>query len=318
MAAGGAFARYLEAKRTVDDRALNRQVWQALANALAPTAPERPLEVLEVGAGTGAMFRRTLEWGLLQHARYTAVDSSRKNIASGLDSLGVWGRENGYSVQRSGDELWFLRGEALRVQLRMVAADFYDFQDIAPQSAAAGGGGWSLLIAHAFMDLVDLARALPRLLAALCTGGLFYFPITFDGLTTLEPPVDPVLDELILALYHRSMDERLVSGAPSGDSRTGRRLFAALRKHGGQVLAAGSSDWVVFPGPDGYPHQEGQFLHFIIETIANALHGHPQLLQYDLDRWVTARQAQITRRELVYIAHQLDIFGRKTGSGHTA
>ena len=46
------FTRYLASKRTVDDRALNRQVWQTLTDAVAgELAPDRPLRVLEVGAG---------------------------------------------------------------------------------------------------------------------------------------------------------------------------------------------------------------------------------------------------------------------------
>ena len=46
------FTRYLASKRTVDDRALNRQVWQTLADAVvAELPPDRPLRVLEVGAG---------------------------------------------------------------------------------------------------------------------------------------------------------------------------------------------------------------------------------------------------------------------------
>ena len=79
------------------------------------------------------------------------------------------------------------------------------------------------------------------------------FSLNFDGATILEPPIDPDLDALIEALYHRTMDTRRCRGRPSGSSRTGRRLFGHLKEAGARLIAAGSSDWVVFPGPDGYP-----------------------------------------------------------------
>ncbi|MGQ0601957.1 MAG: hypothetical protein ACT4QE_09710, partial [Anaerolineales bacterium] len=53
------FERYLTAKKTVDDRALNAHVWETLARAL----PAGPVRVLEVGCGIGAMVERVLERG---------------------------------------------------------------------------------------------------------------------------------------------------------------------------------------------------------------------------------------------------------------
>ena len=52
------FARYLTAKKSVDDRALNRHVWQSLVAALPRATPEQPLQILEVGAGLGTMVER--------------------------------------------------------------------------------------------------------------------------------------------------------------------------------------------------------------------------------------------------------------------
>jgi hypothetical protein len=76
------------------------------------------------------------------------------------------------------------------------------------------------------------------------------------------------------------------------------------------VLAAGSSDWVVFSGANGYPADEAYFLHHIIHTIGMALTGHPDLDAQRLDSWVAQRHAQIDQGALVYIAHQLDVLGR--------
>jgi SAM-dependent MidA family methyltransferase len=47
------FSRYLAAKKTVDDRALNKDVWQRLRQAM----PDQP-DILEIGAGIGTMVER--------------------------------------------------------------------------------------------------------------------------------------------------------------------------------------------------------------------------------------------------------------------
>ena len=65
------------------------------------------------------------------------------------------------------------------------------------------------------------SRLLPDLLALLRPGGMFYFTINFDGLTALEPQVDPDLDERVIRLYHQTMDERRVDGRPAGGRRAG-------------------------------------------------------------------------------------------------
>jgi len=168
---------------------------------------------------------------------------------------------------------------------------------------------------------MDIPSVLPSLLDLCRPGGLLYFTINFDGLTLLEPVINPAFDALIQDLYHRTMDERVVDGRPSGDSRLGRHLFGYLRDAGAEIIAAGASDWVVFPLSNGYPQDEAYFLHFIIHTIHQALAGRPELdapLEAPLEapqfeRWVAERHAQIERGELVYIAHQLDFLGRVPG-----
>ena len=173
---------------------------------------------------------------------------------------------------------------------------------------------WDLLIAQALLDLVDVPRTLPALLSLLRPGGLLYCPITFDGSTIFQPEIDPEFDAAIEACYHQTMDRRLVAGKPSGDSRTGRHLFAHLQAIGAEVLAAGSSDWVVFAGANGYLADEAYFLHFIIHTMHTALTGYPDLDAGRFTAWIAQRHAQVEQGTLVYIAHQLDVLGRVPAS----
>jgi hypothetical protein len=165
-----------------------------------------------------------------------------------------------------------------------------------------------LLIANAFLDLVDVPAFLPPLLSLVGDGGLFWFTINFDG-ETLFLPEHP-LDGPLMAAYHRDMDQRVRYGRPAGDSKTRRRLFGHLDRAGAEVLAAGSSDWVVFPQGGRYPGDEGYFLHHIVDTISGSLSVRPEVDGAGLRAWIDLRHQQIERAELCYIAHQLDFLGR--------
>jgi SAM-dependent methyltransferase len=298
------FVRYLAAKKGLDDRSLNRPVWDALMRAVKDRADSSPLRVLEVGCGIGTMVERLLDWGLLTRAAYTGIDVEAGLIrAAGVRLHNYAAARQASLIQASGGVMRF-RAPAQDVRITLEAADLFDFLEREP-----GKSAWDLLVAHAVLDLIDLAAVLPRLLSRLAPGGLVSFSLNFDGATILEPPIDPDLDTLIEALYHRTMDRRLCRGRPSGGSRTGRRLFGALQDAGARMAAAGSSDWVVFPGRDGYPGDEAFFLHFIIDTIGRALHGHPGLEMNRFQAWIAERHRQIESAELTYIAHQLDVMG---------
>lgn len=299
------FPAYLASKKSVDDRALNRHVWQSLTEALPSAAPEATLRVLDVGAGTGTMLERMLEWRLLTDATYTALDAEHDNINAARLSLPRWAQEHDFHVSEGSEERLRFERDGQRVLVELEAVDIFDFIEREQNLRR-----WDLLVAHAFLDLMNLETALPALFSLLRPGGLFYFTINFDGATIFEPEIDAQFDALVETLYHRTADERLTAGQPSGDSRAGRHLFNHLRAAGAEILDAGSSDWVVFAGRDGYPNNEAYFLHFIINTIYTALREHPQLDTERFTRWIDERHRQVEQKTLTYIAHQLDFLGR--------
>jgi SAM-dependent methyltransferase len=275
------YQRYLVAKRTVDARAFNMHVWEALETALA--AFPRPLRVLELGAGVGSMAVRFLERGLLRNADYTLVDQVPENLTVAEDSLKA--------------------ADPKLTRFRFVSKDIYSFLESKRNET------WDLLIGHALLDLLDIKSAIPRLLASLSPGGVFYFPINYDGLSTFQPEVDTDFETKLMAAYHRTMDERVINGKASGDSQTGRHLLTALPAAGGQVMAAGSSDWVVRRQGPTYPADEAYFLECILLTIEGALKDFPGLDQNKLNEWMKVRRAQLANSELTFIAHQLDVVG---------
>ena len=306
------FPRYLAAKKSVDDRALNQRVWSVLSRAVHAVDRQAPLRILEVGAGIGTMVERLIDGGVLHRATYTAIDASAENILHARQRLLRWGQERSFAAAETESGFILDRG-ADRLTLVLEAIDLFDFI-----RRERGKCSWDFLVAHAFLDLVDVPSTLSQLFDLLSDAGQFYFTLNFDGLSVMLPALDPQLDEHIFRLYHRTMDERIVNGTSSGDSCTGRHLLAHLPQAGAQILEAGASDWVVYPTGREYPGDEAYFLHFIIKTVDSALAGHPELEAERLSAWIAQRHAQVERGELVYIAHQLDFFGLAKPSHRSA
>jgi hypothetical protein len=295
------YARYLAAKTSVDDRAINRHVLAELRRLMPAGAPQ----VLEVGAGLGTMVARLMDWGVVGTGEYILLDADRPLLNDSRRWLRDWAAARGLRSDLLPDGLQV--GD-LRVRLKHAELGRY-------LEAAHGAQGdqavpADVLIASAVLDLVDVPAVLPGLLRLLVPGGVYWFTINYDG-ESIFAPGHPH-DDQVMRAYHRDMDERVRYGRPAGDSRTGRRLFHHLRAAGAPALAAGSSDWVVAAGPDGnYPDDEACFLHNILDTIQNALRSRPDRVEpADLADWLAVRGRQLAAGELVYIAHQLDFVGR--------
>lgn len=286
--------RYLHSKQPIDDRALNRQVLAALERLLRSRSSTP--RVLELGAGVGTMVSRLADWNVLGRAEYTLVDRESDSLAAARRHLESWGTV----AQSSVDAIAVEKGAA-RLDVQFVRSDLFEFLD-----AAATGARYDLVFANAVLDLTDLEPTLPRIWQALAPGAAYWFTINFDGETIFLP--EHPLDEQVVSLYHGTMTAD-AAGTRAGHPETGRRLLLAIPRSGATILAAGSSDWVVFPIGHAYPGDEGYFLHHILETVRAALAGNPALEGAALEQWLGARRAQVERSELVFIAHQLDLFG---------
>jgi hypothetical protein len=322
--------RYLAAKRTVDDRALNRHVWASLleASAARPGEADRPFQIVELGAGIGTMVERLIDWGLfaaLADADADAragpttitmdlVDNEAGSVATARSRLPEAARARGWAVtappegSRPSAAGIRLSGDGVVLDVYLHEASVYDFL------AGRPGGDSDLVLAHAFLDLFDLRDVLPPVLGLLRPGGLGWFTITFDGATILEPELEGSVERLIESIYHESMDERVTAGRRSGDARAGRHLFGVLSELGAEVVDMGSSDWVVFPRAGAYPGDESYFLRCILSQIGMAVAADDRVTSEALDGWLRRRDEQVGRGELVYIAHQIDVLGRRAST----
>ncbi len=289
------YARYLAAKTTVDDRALNRHVLDELRRLMPAGEPR----ILEVGAGLGTMVARLIDWGVLGSGEYILLDADRQLLDDSRRWLCDWAAVRGLRSDLLPDGLQL--GD---MRVRLAHAELGSYLE------AAHGAPADVLIANAVLDLVDVPAVLPGLLRLLVPGGVYWFTINYDGESIFEPGHPH--DDQVMRAYHRDMDERIRYGRQAGDSRTGRRLFHQLRAAKAPALAAGPSDWVVSAGPDGnYPGDEAYFLRSILSTIENALRSREDWVEpADLTDWLAARGQQLAAGNLVYLAHQLDFVGR--------
>lgn len=296
------FRRYLDAKRTVDQRARDRRVADAFRRALEGV--DEPVNLCEVGAGTGAMVETILEWTADTEVRYTAIDADPTLVEAATERIA--GRVVDQNPDRSDGQLRVDRdGAAFEVEFR--AED-------ALAHLADHEGTYDVVVAQAFLDLTNVRSALETVADGLRPDGVAYFPITFDGVTSLLPPVDAELENRIERRFHRRMDTTEKVGGETGDSTAGRHLLTAVPATGGRVVAAGGSDWVVRPSDGGYEADEAYFLHHIVDTIESALAADETINAERLDEWAAARHEQIEAGELVYLAHQLDVLTRWPGS----
>jgi len=296
---------YLAAKKSIDDRALNRYVWTALCQALPQTTGAEPANILEIGAGIGTMLARMVDWGLLTcPATYLATDCDIGHLRLARHSLGAWADERGYTLHWPEQHRGLLRTAQAEIALVFEAVRA---EEMARRTQSRGT--FHLVIAHAVLDLLDLPVMLPGILTQLTGNGLAYCTCNFDGATHFLPEYPGEDEQEILRRYHASMEARL-----TGASRTGRRLLSLLQSPGFELLAAGSSDWVIHPRHETYSEDEVVFLHALIATVEQELAGKSGPAPPGLAAWAHTRHQQVEAGALTFLARNLDLLARRRSS----
>ncbi len=299
--ASGFDPHYLAAKKSIDDRALNRYVWTELCQALPQTTGGDPANIVEIGAGIGTMLARMVDWGLLTRpTTYLATDCDIGHLRLARHYLAAWADERGYTLHWPEKHRGLLRTAQAEIALVFEAVRA---EEMARRTATRGT--FHLVIAHAVLDLLDLPAVLPGLLSQLTSNGLAYFTCNFDGTTLFLPEYPGGEEEEMLRRYHASMEARL-----TGASRTGRRLLSMLQGPGLELVAAGSSDWVIHPRNLTYSEDELLFLHALIATVEQELAGKSGPAPPSLAAWARTRHQQVEAGTLTFLARNLDLLAR--------
>ena len=278
---------YLEAKRNLDDRSMNQRVWSRFEWAACTRAREsrEGVRIVELGAGSGGMVERLESWGLLKAmdeeatVRYEVVEP-RQDFLSNLE-----GR---------------LKSKNLRGGYRVFHGTAREYLE----SDARGSA--DILLAHAVLDLVSAREASAVTAEILKPGGLLYATITFDGESFFEPEIDRNLDEKVRRIYRESMVRDR-----GGETGFGRKLLVRLQEAGFLIDEAGGSDWVVVPQDGEYRPGEELVVRTVLGMVSTEMSG--RIDQETGNRWSRERLAQLDRKELIFIAHQLDLLARRPG-----
>jgi len=296
------YPNYLAAKKLIDDRSLNQQVFNTLKCNVSGQLPESPLKILEIGAGIGTMVERLIDWDLLRYSEYTAVDIDVQNLQYLPRRLSEFARNQDIHCKwtgRNSTEHLVLEREDLQVSVQIIHRDFREYI-----SGWPGEGSWDVIIAHAVLDILPLEASLGPLLRKLHPGTLLYFTLNYNGVTQFEPAVSPSLDRQIEQIYNQSMDQR---PGGTGGSRTGSKLLDILPSLGAEIIASGPSDWLVQAGNGGFSPGERYFLRCILDMVYQSVQSGNTLPAERTDPWYHKRLRQIQNNTLIYRAHQLDI-----------
>jgi len=310
-----AFQEYLEAKRLVDLRCLNRRVSAAFRSRLEAI---RDPAVIDLGTGTGLMIRKLASMHLSGSVRIFGVDldedscrAARAFIEDDLVRIGYRMEEVKQAHGNSGScERLHALGESCSLRIEMRVGDV-----LAPGTPwLPEGTSFDAVTANAFLDLMPLNDTLALVCRLLKPGGLFYATINYDGITTLLPTGDDDdFESELLDIYNRSMEMRRVRGKVTGGSRTGRRLYGSLLEQGFAIIEWGSSDWVVVPKAGRYRPGEKTFLRAILQMIFEEGRLSGNLERERLDRWHEKRLGALEERvaTLSLMNHQVDVLARK-------
>lgn len=272
------YVRYLSAKRTVDDRALNEQVLTDLKVFLQDGSNQlqhsREIRVLEVGAGIGAMcmrlFQRRLfsnfakvdyklvdiKANLLQYARDNIIamthNPQQKDSSLGNDAETTTTKRGGGSAHSVHEEEWN-SAQVTHLPSVQVNESFtvsFHVGDVI-EFARDQKCTFDMVIAAAVLDLWHLDECIPVVLETLSENGLrlFYTPVNFDGTTHLFPPSSEgtSFDFSIEVAFHQAMGERETNTYKTPAAQTGRHLVPTIIQKGADILSAGSSSWMVYP-----------------------------------------------------------------------
>ena len=285
------YVKYLDVKKSIDDRSLNKIVWEHFSNwVLSRNEQDSTLNVLEIGAGIGTMFERLLEASLLQKCHYIALEPEAMFKVVALSRFKGWASKHNCIFQISSKGLWHISNKELDIEIEWIEADASKIDQL------FGNESFDLLLSHAVIDLLPVPTIMPIILEKLKARGACYFSLNFSGNTEFYPAHDS--DHKISELYHLDMDSRF----PNLDwqpSLTGRALPIWLKKYGCEQVVDGESNWELGKG-------DGLFITNILDTIKKALAGFP-----GLETWLSSRYKELDQEILALSISNRDCFGLK-------
>tara|TARA_R110000824_G_scaffold336_9_gene2236 strand:+ start:32824 stop:33708 length:885 start_codon:yes stop_codon:yes gene_type:complete len=285
------YINYLDVKKVIDDRSLNKEVWEAFSGWVKSRESETGnLRVLEIGAGIGTMIERLLDSSILGKCHYIALEPEASFKDAAKLRLRDWSESHELSFKILAPEIWLIVGDELNLTIEWLVDSAENITGLFKDNS------FDLLLSHAVVDLLPVPIIMPDILKKLQPQGAYFFSLNFSGETKFEPRHQQ--DDEISRLYHADMDKRFptLTWQPS---LTGLGLSKCLENYGCKSVVDGESNWLL--GID-----DRQFIENILETIHKALDGLP-----GLDVWLAQRSEQNAKGQLMLEISNRDCFGLK-------
>jgi hypothetical protein len=266
------------------------------AELVAYVAAERdagtPLEIVDLGAGTGANLR-WLAPRLNGPQRWRLVDDDPALLAAALRATRAWAEARGATVVATGDDglEWRDGGRdcTVRAERLDLAADLGRLE--LPRAA--------LVTASALLDLVSVGWL--QALAGRCRDAQarVLFALNYDGRTTCSPAEPEDTEVLELFNGHQLRDKSFGPALGPGAARAAQRELGAL----GYELAAAPSDWRIAPAHAALQRE-------LIDGWANAALEMAPHRGADLAAWRGRRHSHVAARRSALVVGHVDIAGR--------
>ncbi|MFN3745687.1 MAG: class I SAM-dependent methyltransferase [Hyphomicrobiaceae bacterium] len=255
---------WLALREPADVRARDPGLLAALA---AHLAGREPIEVVDLGCGTGANIRATAPvLGPVQ--TWTLVDHDPVLLEAARTALLAWADE----ASENGEAI------ALRKAGRAIAVRFRQ-ADLMQNLEAVVGGQPDLVTASALFDLcsVDFIRRLARAVAA--EGAAFYTVLTYDGVQTWSPAHPADADMTAAFNAHQETDKGFGSAAGPAAPEA---LALAFRAQGYAVLEA--------PSPWRIDSSEQALLEMLADGFAAAVAEIGRVAPDTIADWLAVRR----------------------------
>ncbi|MBK1705434.1 class I SAM-dependent methyltransferase [Halochromatium glycolicum] len=278
---------WLQLREEADHRARADSLLQALQRpALATSCAQRPLQILDLGAGTGANLRY-LAPKLGSGQQWRCLDHDPILLDGLLRLTRDWASARGYQVDVKAGSL-LLAGPAWDAQVQVGQADLA--AGLRAQQLPSGG----LVTASALLDLVSepwLCAVVERCKGASCS---LLFALSYDGRVRLAP-AQPMDQEVIaLVNQHQRRDKGFGPALGPSASAAAQRLALAA---GYQVQTAPSA-WSL--EADEAPLQQA-----LLEGWVDAACEVDPTATSRLQAWCAARQAEAAAGGLkIALAHR--------------
>ena len=132
MGMARSYSRYLAAKRSVDDRSLNRHVLDRGRVELAKLEG-RSVRIVEVGGGIGTMVARLVEMQMVQQAEYVLLDVDARLLTDARSWLSAWADSRRLAAVDDGKSLHIFGETGVDIVVHFATAELGEFLARSPR-----------------------------------------------------------------------------------------------------------------------------------------------------------------------------------------